>query len=190
MPDYMTVCEQAARAAGATLVDWMGKFSVREKGLADLVTEADFAAQETVRRIVLGLPRSLPPRRRGFAWASKPKGRTEYRWVVDPLDGTTNYVHGIPHFAVSLALEAKRSPARRHNFRSDARRVLLRRGGRRGLCQRQPHPRQRRGRDRRGGLGLAGMTAGREAGFARPAGLRRKAALGGFRGCGGQARRR
>ena len=43
---------------------------------------------------------------------------TEYRWIVDPLDGTTNFVHGIPHYAVSLALEHRGRAHRRHGLRS------------------------------------------------------------------------
>ena len=54
MPDFLAVCEQAARAGGAALLDWVERFSVREKGPADLVTEADVASQEAVRRVVLG----------------------------------------------------------------------------------------------------------------------------------------
>jgi myo-inositol-1(or 4)-monophosphatase len=103
MPDYLTVCQEAVRRAGATLLDWMGKFSVRYKGQADLVTEADVAAQEIVRKIVLAAfsDHSLL----GEEDTGQPRDeQSEYRWVVDPLDGTTNYVHGVPHFAVSLAL--------------------------------------------------------------------------------------
>ena len=110
MPDYMTVCEQAARAAGATLLDWVGKFSVREKGLADLVTEADVASQETIRRIVLSAFPGHSLLGEEDSPANGPQERSEYRWVADPLDGTTNYVHGVPHFAVSLALERNGVP--------------------------------------------------------------------------------
>ena len=110
MPDYMTVCEQAARAAGATLLDWVGKFSVREKGRTDLVTEADFASQETIRRIVLDAFPDHSLLGEEDSPAKGPQRRTEYRWVADPLDGTTNYVHGVPHFAVSLALERNGVP--------------------------------------------------------------------------------
>ncbi len=110
MPDYMTVCEQAVRAAGATLLDWVGKFSVREKGFADLVTEADVAAQDTIRQIVLAAFPDHSLLGEEDSPASAPQERSEYRWVADPLDGTTNYVHGIPHFAVSLALERNGVP--------------------------------------------------------------------------------
>ena len=53
MPDYITICEKAARAGGEVVQRWVGRVDVREKGPADLVTQADFLSQETVRRTVL-----------------------------------------------------------------------------------------------------------------------------------------
>lgn len=101
--DYQTVCEQAVRSAGSVLLQYLGRVVPREKGPADLVTDADFASQETVRRTVLGaFPNHCLI---GEEDAQPAASRTEYRWVVDPLDGTTNFVHGIPFFCVSLALE-------------------------------------------------------------------------------------
>ena len=97
------VCEAAARAGGAVLLDWAGRFSVREKGRADLVTEADLASQEIVRERLLS---AFPLH--GFLGeenSSIPSRDAGYRWIVDPLDGTTNYVHGIPNYCVSIALE-------------------------------------------------------------------------------------
>jgi myo-inositol-1(or 4)-monophosphatase len=122
MPDFLTICEQAARAGGAVLLDWVERFSVREKGPADLVTEADVASQETVREILHSafpdhdfLSEEEPTvvgQTAGTAGSAAESGRAStaavpdrYRWIVDPLDGTTNYVHRIPEFAVSLALE-------------------------------------------------------------------------------------
>jgi myo-inositol-1(or 4)-monophosphatase len=103
--DYKKICEQAARAAGAVLIDLAGRAEVRKKGPADLVTEADLAAQRVVEKTVLGafpdhclLGEEDPPEQSGAA-------RAEFRWIVDPLDGTTNFVHGVPHYSVSLALE-------------------------------------------------------------------------------------
>jgi myo-inositol-1(or 4)-monophosphatase len=102
MNDYKRVCEQAARAGGAVLIDWVGRFAVREKRRADLVTEADLASQEVIRKTVL---ETFPGH--GFLAeedafvASRDRG---LRWIVDPLDGTTNYVHGVPGFVVSIAL--------------------------------------------------------------------------------------
>jgi len=130
--DYMRVCEAAVRAGGQVVQDWAGRFDVRKKGPADLVTQADLASQEVVRKKVLA---SFPghgllgeeaeanykpgecPNFRVSEHGTVPFGttlagavgtaapQTEYRWIVDPLDGTTNYVHGVPHYCVSLALE-------------------------------------------------------------------------------------
>ena len=108
MPDYLQVCEQAARAGGEVLLDWIGRFGVREKGPSDLVTQADLASQEAVRDVVLGAFA-------GYGFVSEEADgdldpAIEYSWVVDPLDGTTNYVHQLPHYAVSVALVRRGRP--------------------------------------------------------------------------------
>lgn len=102
---YQTVCEKAVRAAGALLVERMGHVKVREKGPSDLVTEADLASQDMVRRLIL----DAFPDHTVLAEEDPPEQarRGDYRWILDPLDGTTNYVHGYPFFSVSLALEHK-----------------------------------------------------------------------------------
>lgn len=106
MNGFLATAEEAVRAGGAVLVGMLGRAKVREKGPADLVTEADFESQATVRKIVLG---AFPDH--GFLGeedhpsAGAVLGDSGYRWIVDPLDGTTNFVHGVPHFCVSLALE-------------------------------------------------------------------------------------
>jgi myo-inositol-1(or 4)-monophosphatase len=100
---FVAVAEQAARVGGQVLQDWKGRFQIREKGPADLVTDADEASQEAVRRTILsafGDHDVLAEEDRALQ-----ERRSEYRWIVDPLDGTTNYVHGVPHYAVSVALE-------------------------------------------------------------------------------------
>lgn len=104
MPDPLAVCEAAARAGGRVLQDWVGRFAVSSKGPRDYVTEADIAAQAEVQRIVLG---AFPDH--GFVGEeSTPDGGAvgagEHRWIVDPLDGTTNYVKGIPAYCTSVAL--------------------------------------------------------------------------------------
>ncbi len=105
MPDYIEVCERTVRLAGGVLVDMLGRVTVREKGRADLVTEADQASQDAVRRAVL----AAFPEHEVLGEEDQPQPaaqkRAEFRWIVDPLDGTTNYVHQVPHFCVSLALE-------------------------------------------------------------------------------------
>jgi myo-inositol-1(or 4)-monophosphatase len=109
--DYAEVCERAVRAAGAVLLEKIGQVEVREKGRADLVTEADLASQDVVRRTirdafpnhwVLGEEEELG---HGTPPGGDPPETPRCRWIVDPLDGTTNYVHQVPHFCVSLALE-------------------------------------------------------------------------------------
>jgi myo-inositol-1(or 4)-monophosphatase len=100
---FLIVAERAARVGGLVLQDWRGRFSVREKGPADLVTDADEASQEAVRAVILAeFPAHDVLAEEDRALALR---RSDYRWVVDPLDGTTNYVHGVPHYAVSVALE-------------------------------------------------------------------------------------
>jgi myo-inositol-1(or 4)-monophosphatase len=102
--EYLGVCEKAVRAGGAVVQDWAGRFDVRKKGPADLVTQADLASQEAVRQTVLGaFPDHCLLGEETSGNENPP--RKEYRWIVDPLDGTTNYVHGVPHYCVSLALE-------------------------------------------------------------------------------------
>ncbi len=106
MPGYVETCEKAAKAAGAVLLEKLGRVTVREKGPADLVTEADLAAQETVARIVLeAFPDHAVLGEEAGCLTGAAGENPEYRWIVDPLDGTTNYVHQVPFFAVSLALE-------------------------------------------------------------------------------------
>lgn len=104
----MDVCNSAVRAAGQILLDHLGRVSVRLKGPGDLVTEADFAAQHAIRQIVAS---HFPDH--GFVGEEAdrkevPPGESsrqpDYVWYVDPLDGTTNFVHGLQHFAVSIGV--------------------------------------------------------------------------------------
>lgn len=106
MSDFLDVCQRGAREAGALLLERMGRVEVQSKGRADLVTEADFASQELIRQVVLNaFPDHVLLGEEDLPGASAEAGEAAYRWIVDPLDGTTNYVHQVPHFAVSLALE-------------------------------------------------------------------------------------
>lgn len=98
---------QIARDAGLILTERMGRKSlqVANKGVIDLVTEADLAAE----RFIIERIQSYYPR---HAILAEESGTTvslerdsEFKWIVDPLDGTTNYAHGYPVFCVSIALE-------------------------------------------------------------------------------------
>jgi len=100
---YLEIGEKAARAAGAVLREKLGKAWVREKKRADLLTEADLLAQETIKTILLD---AFPTHRfvgeeTGEEYVAK---NNEFCWIVDPLDGTTNFAHGFPMFGPSIAL--------------------------------------------------------------------------------------
>jgi myo-inositol-1(or 4)-monophosphatase len=102
---YCDVAERAARRAGAILREMAGKFSVREKGHGDLVTSADLAAQEAIQQSLLA---EFPDHAfLGEESREAPDPAAEFRWIVDPLDGTTNYVHGVDFYAVSIGLERR-----------------------------------------------------------------------------------
>jgi len=107
--EYVKVCETAVRAGGRVLLERIGRVEVREKSPSDLVTEADFASQEVVRQTILtAFPDHLviaEEDQPADAGVARPLAPAEHRWFLDPLDGTTNYVHQVPHFSVSLALE-------------------------------------------------------------------------------------
>ncbi|HEX8245145.1 MAG TPA: inositol monophosphatase family protein [Longimicrobium sp.] len=99
---------EAAAAAGGLITARTGAERVREKQRADLVTEVDEAAE----RLILGRIRARFPEDalvgEESASAAVTRGR---RWIVDPVDGTTNFVHGHPFVAVSIALVDDEGPA-------------------------------------------------------------------------------
>jgi myo-inositol-1(or 4)-monophosphatase len=106
---WLETCKAAARAGGEELLSWRGRFQTREKAAADLVTDADLASQAAIQRIIA---RHFPEH--GFVGeesvrSSQAGSADDLAWIVDPLDGTTNYVHGYPHYAVSVALARGRS---------------------------------------------------------------------------------
>lgn len=106
--EYLEVCQQACHAAAKLLLDKMGRVSTRKKGPRDLVTEADLAAQDIMQKTVLAAfpAHKVLGEERGAQDQVESSGSDHgYRWIVDPLDGTTNFVHQVPHFAISLALE-------------------------------------------------------------------------------------
>jgi myo-inositol-1(or 4)-monophosphatase len=112
MPAFLDVCLEAAHCAAQVLLDWQDRFQSREKGPKDLVTQADVAAQDAIRAIIhKGFPghdflgEEDAAERKASGLPAIPERRTEFRWIVDPLDGTTNYVHHLPGYAVSIALE-------------------------------------------------------------------------------------
>ncbi|HEY0080480.1 MAG TPA: inositol monophosphatase family protein [Pyrinomonadaceae bacterium] len=103
----LNFASQIARDAGHVLVERFGRaLQISNKGDIDLVTEADVAAE----RLIVESIRSYYPRHEILAeesGASSAAGElaSEWKWIIDPLDGTTNYTHGYPCFCVSIALE-------------------------------------------------------------------------------------
>ncbi len=107
---HMTVMQNAAgKAAKRLLRDFneVEQLQVSIKGPSDFVSQADLRAEATIRE---ELARARP----GYAFLMEESGASggenwSWRWVVDPLDGTTNFLHGMPHWAISIALQ-KRLP--------------------------------------------------------------------------------
>jgi myo-inositol-1(or 4)-monophosphatase len=101
-----TCAEEAARAAGAILRDKFGGVRTIEfKGGIDLVTDADRASE---RELIAHLRARYPDHAILSEEAGFSRGTGGMRWIVDPLDGTTNYSHRVPHFCVSIAVEGPR----------------------------------------------------------------------------------
>lgn len=103
MLEFLQSAEEAARRGGHVLRTWSTKFTVREKSRSNLVTEADLASQQAIHDFLRG--RYPQHGFHGEEGLDEVRPDSLYRWVVDPLDGTTNYVHGFPYFAVSIGLE-------------------------------------------------------------------------------------
>ena len=105
----LNVMVKAARKAGRSLVkDFreVENLQVSAKGPGDFVTRADIAAEAILKAELMGA-------RPNYGWLAEesdeeiPGKDPTRRWIVDPLDGTTNFLHGLPHWAVSVALEHK-----------------------------------------------------------------------------------
>ncbi|WP_199228554.1 MULTISPECIES: inositol monophosphatase family protein [unclassified Caulobacter] len=102
----LNVMIDAARKAARGLARDFGEVSelqVSKKGAGDFVTNADLKAEQTLFEI-------LSKARPGYSFLGEERGLIEgtdktHTWIVDPLDGTTNFLHAIPHFAVNIALQ-------------------------------------------------------------------------------------
>src|ERR1044071_9539704 len=100
--DYVHPMQELAREAGSLLISYFGKVSVEYKGDADLVTQADRASEKL---IVERIRKQWPDHDLIGEEGSRRETGSDFRWYIDPLDGTTNFAHGYPVFCVSLALE-------------------------------------------------------------------------------------
>ncbi|MDG1874346.1 MAG: inositol monophosphatase family protein [Mariniblastus sp.] len=104
--EFSQACTSAANLGGQVLMKWLGKTTPKEKGFRDLVTQADLESQQVIRDFLL---KEFPDHR--FIGEEDSHEETEsltdedFCWIADPLDGTTNYVHQLRSFAVSIALQ-------------------------------------------------------------------------------------
>jgi myo-inositol-1(or 4)-monophosphatase len=101
------MCKAADKAARSLRRDFgeVEQLQVSQKGPADFVSNADHKAEKLIKE-------ELKKGRPNFGFLMEESGEeagadTESRWIVDPLDGTSNFLHGIPHFCISIALEVR-----------------------------------------------------------------------------------
>jgi myo-inositol-1(or 4)-monophosphatase len=102
MNEYLDIAVRAARTAG----DYLSKrfhnsLRIEKKGEIDLVTDADRESEKLIKEIILN---EFPDHRLLAEEGEQANTGSEYFWVVDPLDGTTNFAHGFPVYCVSIAL--------------------------------------------------------------------------------------
>jgi myo-inositol-1(or 4)-monophosphatase len=104
MHPMLSIAVRAARKAGSVInratLDGAG-FEVRAKQQNDFVTRVDHAAEEAILEIVR---KSYPDHAVLAEESGAAAGAAEYQWIIDPLDGTTNFIHGFPQYCVSIAI--------------------------------------------------------------------------------------
>ncbi|MCP5149476.1 MAG: inositol monophosphatase [Ectothiorhodospiraceae bacterium] len=106
MHPLLNIAERAARAAGNVIVRHVGRIdtlNISSKGLNDFVSEVDVNAE----RAVVDVIRKAYPSHAILGEETGRDGNSDHVWIIDPLDGTTNFLHGFPHFAVSIAVEVR-----------------------------------------------------------------------------------
>src|SRR4051812_34239268 len=104
MHPMLNTAVKAARRAGNIIIRAtrnLDILAVREKAVNDFVSEVDREAEHAV----ISTLREAYPGHAILAEETGASGTSEFRWIIDPLDGTTNFLHGLPHFAVSIGLE-------------------------------------------------------------------------------------
>ena len=106
MHPMLNIAVRAARSAGNIIVrnlDRVDSLTVQTKDRNDFVSEVDRQAEQEI----IGILRKAYPDHGVLAEESGHQDGNDYQWIIDPLDGTTNYLHGFPQFAVSIALRHK-----------------------------------------------------------------------------------
>ncbi len=103
MHPMLNIAIKAARLAGTIILrytDQLERLSIESKGRSDFVTEVDREAEAEIMHVI----RKAYPDHAVLAEESGRREGNDYVWIIDPLDGTTNYLHGYPQFAVAIAL--------------------------------------------------------------------------------------
>ena len=106
MHPMLNIAIRAARSAGDIITrsaDSLGTLRISVKGNNDFASEVDRRAEEEIIRIL----HSAYPDHAILAEETGQQSGNDFQWIIDPLDGTTNYLHGFPHYAVSIALKHK-----------------------------------------------------------------------------------
>ncbi len=104
MKPTTNIAVRAARQAGSILMrnlDQVDALKVTQKGRNDFVSDVDRAAEDAIIRVI----RQAYPDHAILAEETGNHDGNDFQWVIDPLDGTTNYLHGFPQFAISIALK-------------------------------------------------------------------------------------
>ena len=107
MHPTINIAIRAARSAGNLLVryfDRVDTLKIDTKGMNDFVTEVDRAAEQVIIEV---LRKTYPSHGILAEESGNQPGESDYQWIIDPLDGTTNYLHGFPQFSISIALRNK-----------------------------------------------------------------------------------
>lgn len=106
MHPMLNIGIRAAHAAGDHIVKYVDRIQdipVSSKGRNDFVTEVDKQAEI----IIVDIIRKAYPQHSVLGEEGGAQGEDDFQWIIDPLDGTTNFLHGFPHFAVSIGLKHK-----------------------------------------------------------------------------------
>ena len=106
MHALLNIAVRAARAAGEVIIRSLNRLeslTITSKGRNDFVTEVDHAAEAEIIKLI----RKNYPSHAFLAEESGRTGESETLWIIDPLDGTTNFLHGFPQFAVSIACQVR-----------------------------------------------------------------------------------
>jgi myo-inositol-1(or 4)-monophosphatase len=104
---FRSVLHEALEKSGKVLKKNFGHVTIRYKGRANLVTKADLESQETILNIIT---KNLPGHDYRAEEAAVRTTGSDYTWIIDPLDGTTNYAHNYPAFCISIGLLHKSKP--------------------------------------------------------------------------------